>query len=111
MTAWEKIKIAENIVNLLENKFKIWGYKFGFDPIIGLIPVVGDIIPLAISLYLVWIAYTEKVSSRVIGKMSLLILADFIIGLIPVVGDAADFVFRAHLKNLEILKKEVDYQS
>lgn len=111
MTAWEKIKIAEDIVNLLENKFKIWGYKFGFDPIIGLIPVVGDLLPLAISTYLVWIAYTERVSYKVIGKMLVLVLADFIIGAIPVIGDAADFVFRAHLKNLEILKRELDYQS
>lgn len=107
MTAWEKLKIAEDIVNLLENKFKVWGYKFGFDPIIGLIPIVGDLLPLAISLYLIWIAYTEKLSSRVIGKMIFLVLLDFIIGVIPVVGDAADFVFKAHLRNLDILKGEL----
>ena len=80
MTTSERIKIAEDIVNLLENRFKVLGFKFGLDPLVGLIPIVGDLVPLA----------------------------DFLIGLVPILGDAADFVFRAHTKNLEILKRELN---
>jgi hypothetical protein len=107
MTIHKKIKIADDIVNLLENRFKILGYKFGIDPLIGFIPVLGDLIPFLISGYLIWIAYTEGLSYKIIGKMVFLVFLDFIIGIIPFIGDAFDFVFRAHLKNLEILKKEL----
>lgn len=103
----DKIKIAEDIVELLDNKFEFLGFKFGFDPLIGLIPIAGDLIPLAISLYLIWVAYTENVPARKIGFMIFIVVIDFLIGIIPVVGDLADFVFRAHIKNLAILKKEL----
>ena len=107
MTISEKIKVADKIVDLLENKFKVFGYKFGLDPLIGLIPVVGDIVPFAMSFYLIAIAYQANVSSKVILKMCFITLIDFLIGVIPIIGDLSDFVFRAHLKNLQILKREL----
>lgn len=108
MTTHQRIKIAEDIVYLLENRFKILGFKFGIDPLLGLVPVVGDLIPFVIAIYLVWVAWAEGLDRSIIIKMALLVLLDFIIGSIPIIGDAADFVFRAHTKNLEILKRELD---
>lgn len=107
MNTAEKIKLADKIVELLESRFSFLGYKFGIDPLVGLIPVLGDIIPALLSLYLVWVAYTEGLGISTIVKMLLLILVDILIGSIPILGDVTDFIFRAHTKNLQILKDEM----
>ncbi len=101
------IKRAEDLVELLENKFKVGPFKFGLDPILGLFPFVGDLIPAIMSLYLVWVAYISKVEHSIILKMVGYIIIDYVVGSIPILGDIIDFFFRAHTKNLEILKKEL----
>lgn len=108
MVAHSKIKLAENLTDLLENKFKIGPFKFGLDPIIGLVPILGDIIPAIMSAYLVYIAIVEKVAKPVILKMILLIVIDYVVGSIPIVGDITDFFFKAYSHNLKTLKKELN---
>lgn len=108
MTLQQKIKIAEYITYLLDNKFKIGPLSFGLDPILGLFPGIGDFIPFAMSFYLVIIAIQHKASVYTIIKMIFYTVADFLIGTIPIVGDAADFFFKASTKNLELLKDEFD---
>jgi hypothetical protein len=107
MTLHQKIKIAENIANTLDNKFKVGPFRFGLDPILGLFPGIGDAIPLIMSSYLILIAVQHNVSNATISKMIFYTVADFIIGTVPVFGDAADFFFKASTKNLELLKDEL----
>lgn len=108
MTLHQKIKLAEHIAYLLDNKFKIGPLSFGLDPILGLFPGFGDAIALIMSCYLVVVAVQHKASMPTIVKMIFYALADFFIGTFPVVGDVADFFFKASTKNLELLKDEFD---
>ncbi|MBI2012041.1 DUF4112 domain-containing protein [Candidatus Daviesbacteria bacterium] len=96
---------AEYLVNFLENKFKFFKFKFGMEPIIGMIPIFGDLLSLLLSLYLVWIGMKMKIPEEAMSKMLGNIFLDFFIGIIPIFGDVADFVYRANSKNLEILKQ------
>lgn len=98
------LTIAEALTKLLDEEFSIFGFKFGLDPIIGLFPVLGDILPLGLSVYILWIAKQMKVPQDKLNEMLRNILIDFVLGLIPVVGDASDFIFKANSKNLKILK-------
>lgn len=101
------LQLAEAVTNLLDNKFRIFGFRFGIDPLLGVIPWLGDLVSALLSCYLIWVAYRMKVPQTVIHKMLRNILFDFVVGSIPVVGDMIDFVYKANTKNLALLKQHV----
>ena len=98
------LNTARTIADLLDNKFNFMGFKFGLDPIIGLIPGIGDVFPVVLGAYMVWIGIKEKLPGEKIAEMIRNIIIDTVLGIIPVVGDISDFVFRAYHKNLQILE-------
>lgn len=81
--------------------------KFGLDPLIGLVPVVGDLIPAAIGLYLVFEARELGASRWLQARMVGNLLLDLLVGAVPVLGDFFDLMFRAHHRNLKLLQKEL----
>lgn len=82
--------------------------RIGVDAVLGLVPVVGDAISQAISSYIIWEARRLGVSRWTLARMIGNSLVDMTIGAIPVVGDAFDVAFRANLKNLALLKAELE---
>lgn len=103
-----RLKTATFLANLLDNKFKILGLRFGIDPILGLIPGGGDLVSLILSSYIVWIGIKMELPKNKITRMIGNIMLDFGIGLLPILGDAADFAFKSNLMNLEILEQHVE---
>jgi len=95
---------------LLERSFIIPGVNMpvGLDALIGLVPVLGDIVTTAMGAYIIWEARNLGMSKWKLGRMGLNVLFDTAIGAIPVVGDAADFVFRSNSKNLKLILKHID---
>lgn len=95
---------------LLERSFVLPGVNMpvGLDALIGLVPVLGDIVTTALGAYIVWEARNLGMSRWQQARMGLNVLFDTAIGAIPVVGDAADFVFRSNSKNLKIILKHID---
>lgn len=95
---------------LLERSFVIPGVNFpvGLDALIGLVPVLGDIVTTAMGAYIVWEARNLGMSRWKLARMGLNVLFDTAIGVIPVVGDAADLLFRSNTKNLKIILKHID---
>jgi len=54
--AGQSVARLEAVARLMDSQF-VWpgtGFRFGLDPLVGLIPVVGDIISGLISTYLIW---------------------------------------------------------
>ena len=76
----------------------------GLDAIIGLVPVVGDLVSQAVSSYIIWEARKLGVSRLTIARMIGNSLIDTIVGSIPLAGDTFDIFFRANIKNLALLK-------
>lgn len=101
-------KTAEVLANLMDNKFSLFGIKFGIDPILGLIPGFGDFLSLLLSTYIVWVGIQLKLPFLKVIKMLWNVLIDFLAGLIPVVGDLSDIAIKANLRNVAILKKHID---
>lgn len=96
---------AKLISRLLDYEFKIGTFRFGIDPLIGLIPGIGDIIPFALGTYIIGVAIQAKLPQEAISRMVANLVIDLIIGVIPVAGDLTDFFFRANKRNLEILDR------
>lgn len=101
---------VEALEILLERSFRIPGVNMpiGLDAIVGLIPVVGDIVTTALGAYIVWEARNLGLSKFQLTRMGANVAFDTLLGLVPLVGDAADFFYRSNTKNLRILKKHLD---
>lgn len=101
---------VEAVELLLERSFRIPGVNVpvGLDALIGLIPVLGDVITTAMGAYIVWEARNLGLSKWHLTRMGANVAFDTLLGLVPVVGDAADFMFRSNTRNLRIIKKHLD---
>lgn len=99
------IKRARFITNILDREFKFFGYKFGIDPLIGLIPILGDVLPFLFGFYFMWIGWKLKMPKKDISKMFANSTIDIILGLVPIVGDLTDVVYKANYKNLKLIEK------
>jgi len=84
-----------------------WMDKYGLDPLIGLVPGIGDVIGAAFGLYIVSIAARRGLSKAVIARMLLHLGIDMVAGALPVIGDVADFFYKANEKNLALLEERV----
>jgi hypothetical protein len=95
---------------LLERSFTIPGVNMpvGLDAIIGLVPVLGEVVTTALGAYVVWEARNLGLPKWKLVRMGANVLLDTAIGAIPVVGDAADVLFRSNSKNLKILLRHLD---
>jgi len=101
------LKWLERISTLLDSQFKIPGtnFKFGLDPLLGLIPFVGDASTFMVSGILVIYMAKYGVSTKVLILMMLNIILDAVIGGIPIVGSIFDFAYKANDKNIRLLKQ------
>ena len=98
---------TKKLAELLDSKFKIPGtqIRFGIDPIIGLIPGVGDWLAGVASLYFLLHAAARKAKAGVLLRMLLNILIDIIIGTIPLLGEIFDVGWKANIRNAELLNQ------
>ena len=92
---------------LFDSAFRIPGtrVRFGLDPILGLVPGVGDMASPVLALLLIWQATRQRVPKPVLARMVVNALVDAGVGAIPVVGDAFDFVWKANDWNLALLER------
>ncbi|MDH5563676.1 MAG: DUF4112 domain-containing protein, partial [Nitrospirota bacterium] len=79
--------------------------KIGLDPIIGLIPGIGDLISNAIGSSLLFLATKAGVPRIVLLRMSLNIVMNMTLGAIPVIGDLFSVWFKSNLQNAQLLHR------
>ncbi|OJY61615.1 MAG: hypothetical protein BGP16_06560 [Sphingobium sp. 66-54] len=100
----------EMMEHLLEGALVVPGtrFRFGLDAILGVVPVLGDLLSAAMGAWIVWEARNLGMPRWQLLRMSANVGIDTAIGAIPVVGDAFDFVFRSNSRNLRIIRKHLD---
>ena len=100
----------EAMEQLLERSFTVPGtrYPVGFDSIIGLIPVIGDVVTAALAGYIVWEAKNLGLPRWKLWRMIGHIAFDSAVGAVPIAGDAFDLFYKSNSKNLRIVKKHLD---
>jgi hypothetical protein len=93
--------------DLLDNRFVIPGtsIRFGIDPILSLIPGLGDLASPAFTVLLLVQGVQQRVPRAVLVRMVINALLDAIIGAIPVAGTVGDIFWRANAKNLALLER------
>ena len=112
LTREQRLARLDALAKLLDVAFIVPGtnFRYGIDGLIGLIPVVGDIITTAISLWLVREARALgapwHLTMRMLGNVAL----DGAVGIVPLVGDAFDVMFRANVRNVKMLQRWLEKQ-
>ncbi|MCC5945847.1 MAG: DUF4112 domain-containing protein [Bernardetiaceae bacterium] len=100
-----ELRTIEILSKVLDSTFRVpfTSFKFGIDPILGFVPIIGDLVSFAISLFIIWTVYKHKASTMLIVLMLKNIFVDLIMGSVPLVGNIADFMHRANSKNLKLI--------
>jgi hypothetical protein len=80
------------------------GYRIGLDPIIGLVPGIGDLVATALSCYPIIEAYRLGIPVRIILQMLINVAAEGLVGTLPVLGDVFDAVWKANMRNLRLVE-------
>jgi hypothetical protein len=96
-----------SVARLLDDLVTVPGTsaRVGLDPVIGLIPVVGDLVAAVVGAWIILEAARFRVPGIVMVRMVMNTFVDFVIGLIPFVGDILDFGFKGNRMNLELFHR------
>ena len=100
---------VETLAWLLDNSIPVpgTGRRLGIDAIIGLVPLVGDVLSAGMGLFVVWRASRFGLPRVVVVRMLLNSLVDLVVGSIPIAGDAFDLWFKANTRNLDIMRRHL----
>jgi hypothetical protein len=92
---------------LLDSSIRIPGtrFRFGLEPIIGLVPGAGDVVSGALGFYLVMRAVQFRLPLVVVLRMIANTVLDLIIGAVPLLGDLFDFVYKSNRRNMELFDR------
>jgi hypothetical protein len=107
------VATAETLATLLDSALKIPGtpWYLGLDPIIGLIPGIGDLLANLIGITILGLAARLQVPRIVLARMSLNLLINGSIGSIPIAGDLFSVWFRSHARNARLLREAATHPS
>jgi hypothetical protein len=105
----DRIARARQITRLLDSALLVpgTGIRFGLDPLIGLVPGLGDVAGAVLSGYIVLLAADLGAPPVIVLRMLANIAIDTFGGAVPVLGDAFDFVWKSNTRNLALLERFV----
>jgi hypothetical protein len=95
---------------VLDDLFVVPGtrYRIGLDPLVGLLPGVGDVATSTASAYIVARAAALGVPRATLARMLLVLVVDAVVGSVPLVGDAFDAVWKANRRNVRLVESRLD---
>lgn len=98
------------LADLLDTKFQVpgLGVRFGYDALLGLVPVVGDTLAAVMGAYIVGEAMRLGVRKRVLVQMGFNVFLDWLVGLIPLVDLIFDVAFKANARNARLILREAE---
>jgi hypothetical protein len=93
----------------LDDSLRLPGTKrrIGLDPILGLVPVLGDTLGLLLSCYIVFEARRLGAPRALLGRMLANVAIETLVGSVPLIGDAFDAGWKANLRNVALLERHV----
>lgn len=105
----KKVAHLRAVARFLDDSIPVPGttYRIGVEPIVGLIPGVGDFFGVTVSAYIILRAADLGVSKTTIVRMIINLVIDGVVGSLPIVGDLFDIVWKANLRNIAIIESEL----
>lgn len=90
---------------LLDSSIPIPGTRLtiGLDALIGVVPILGDLIGAGLSAYILSEAARLGAPKMVLARMGFNIGVESVIGVIPIAGDLFDAAWKANQRNMRLL--------
>jgi len=109
----DRLWLARFLADLLDQRFTIPGtsIRIGLDPIVSLIPGVGDLLANLTGSVILVIAAQLGVPKIVLTRMGINIAINTLLGAVPFFGDVISIWYRSNVKNVELLERYVGKES
>ena len=103
----QRLEALRKVAQLLDSAFVVPGtsYRVGLDPILGLVPGLGDLVSPLFTIGILWQARELGLPRVVQLRMIFNVAIDSLLGAVPVVGDLFDFAWKANNMNLALLER------
>lgn len=82
-------------------------FRFGLDPILGLVPGAGDLISTGFSAYIIYLATRFGIPNQDLKQMIINVALEAVVGTVPLFGDMFDAYYKSNIRNLAILEKHL----
>ena len=101
------LEVLRRWARIFDSQFRVPGtnIRFGIDPIVGLVPGIGDLASPVLSLFMIWQGARLGVPKIVLTRMMFNAVIDGLSGVVPVFGDLFDFGWKATEWNLALLER------
>jgi hypothetical protein len=106
----DSLRRVNVVASVLDDAIRVPGtnFRFGVDPLVGLIPGLGDLLGGAASAYIILEAARAGAPSSVLLRMAMNVGIDTLIGGLPILGDLFDFAWKSNTKNARLLARHVE---
>jgi hypothetical protein len=100
----QKLSRIRKLSILLDTQYKVGGFHFGWDALLGLFPLFGDFITTILSFYIIFEAALLGCPIAVLLRMVVNVMVENGMDFIPVVGNMFDFIWKSNRKNIGLLE-------
>jgi hypothetical protein len=103
----QRLKALKHIARLLDSAFVLPGtqIRVGLDPILGLVPGLGDLASPLFAIALLWQSRDLGIPRVIQLRMIFNVAIDALVGLLPLAGDIFDFAWKANDRNIVLLER------
>ena len=92
----------------MDRSIPIGRFRIGLDPLLGLVPGIGDWLGATISTWVIYEAIRLGVPMPVLARMGLNVIIEVVVGAVPVLGDIFDATWQANMRNLSLIERHYD---
>ena len=101
-----RLEVLRRMARLLDSAIPVPGtsFRFGLDPLLGLIPGLGDLVSPLFTMAVLWQGNDLGIPRVVLLRMVFNVAIDTLIGMVPLAGDLFDFAWKANDRNIALLE-------
>jgi hypothetical protein len=105
----QRVELLRRVARTLDSAVPVPGtsFRFGLDPILGLIPGVGDLVSPLFTLGILFQARDLGIPRVVQMRMIFNVAIDVLTGFVPLFGDLFDFAWKANDRNMALLERHL----
>ena len=101
----KRFRRLERLAWVLDRSIPIGRFRIGLDPLLGLMPGVGDSLGAVLSSYVLYEAARLGAPGGLLLRMAGNILLESALGVIPLLGDLFDAYWKANTRNMALLHR------
>lgn len=103
----ERISRLRRLAWVLDSSIPIPGTRFtvGLEALVGVVPVIGDLIGVAFSAVILLESARLGVGKRILARMALNVALEGLVGVVPLAGDVFDAAWKANQRNVRLLNE------